>query len=433
MPDRVYADRRRRVLEGVAPGVLVLPAAPLALRNNDVEHEYRQDSDLYYLTGFDEPETVAVLRPDAEKPFTLFVRPRDPEREVWDGARAGCEGAVERFGADAAYPISELDQKLVDALEGCPRLFYRMGRDRAFDDRVLRALDGARARARRGSSYPTAVVDPATVLHEMRRLKSADEVELMAKAAAITRDAHLAAMRAARPGMFEYELEALLRATFRRAGSERPAYAPIVGSGPNATVLHYRRNDRRMCEGDLLLIDAGCEYGYYASDVTRTFPVGGRFSAPQRRLFDLVLSAQTAGIDAVRPGVTLDDIHQRTLRILTEGMIDLGLVEGPFEEAIKEERYKRCYMHKTSHYLGMDVHDVGAYFIDKKPRPLEAGVVITVEPGLYVAPDDTKAPSEYRGIGIRIEDDILVTADGHRVLSDGLPRTASEIELLCSS
>ena len=265
----------------------------------------------------------------------------------------------------------------------------------------------------------------------MRRLKSASEVELMQRAVDITREAHVLAMAKTRPGMYEYEVEALLRGIFRGRGGERPAYAPIVGSGPNATVLHYHKNDRRMEEGDLLLIDAGSEYGYYAADVTRTFPVSGRFTPPQKAIYELVLAAQDASIVATRPGATFEEVHQESVRVLATGMVELGLIEGPVETAISEERYKRYYMHKTSHYLGMDVHDVGRYFERGKPRPLEAGVVLTVEPGLYVPTNDDRAPAPFRGIGVRIEDDVLVTADGCRVLSESIPKRTVDVELAC--
>ncbi len=431
MVDPIHAERRAALLSAMGEGVLVLFAAGAAIRNNDVEHEYRQDSDFYYLTGFDEPESVLVLSTVHPERYALFVRPRDPERETWDGARVGVDGAVSELGAAVAFPVSQLAEKLPDWLENAERLFYRLGRDREEDDEVLRAIERTRPRARRGSSFPTQIIDPATIVHEMRRKKTPAEIELMARAIDITAEAHVAAMAVARPGMYEYEIEALLRNVFRKHGSERPAYAPIVGSGPNATVLHYHKNNRLMQEGDLLLIDAGTEYGYYAADVTRTFPVGGRFTAPQRAIYDLVLAAQDASIVATRPGATMDDVHLASVRVLTEGLVALGLVEGPVDDAIKEERYKRYYMHKTSHYLGMDVHDVGRYFEGGKPRPLEPGVVITVEPGLYVSATDEKAPAEYRGIGVRIEDDVLVTADGHRVLSEAIPRRTADVERAC--
>lgn len=431
MVDSIYATRRARVLQAIGSGVLVVFSAPLSIRNNDVEHEYRQDSDFYYLTGFDEPESVLILGTVHEKPFVLFVRPRDPEREVWDGARAGVDGAKSEYGATEAFPVAELGEKLPDFLENAERLYYRIGRDRAADDRVLTAIERTRTRGRRGSSYPVQIIDPETVLHEERRVKGDGEIALLERAVEITREAHVAAMAQARPGMYEYEVEALLRGTFRRRGSERPAYAPIVGSGVNATVLHYHQNSRRMEAGDLLLIDAGAEYGYYAADVTRTFPVGGTFSGPQREIYELVLAAQDASIAATRPGATLDDVHRESVRVLTEGLVALGLVEGPVDTAISEERFKRYYMHKTSHYLGMDVHDVGRYFLGGKHRPLEPGVVITVEPGLYVPEKDTTAPEKYRGIGVRIEDDVLVTSDGRRVLSESIPKRTVDVELAC--
>lgn len=431
MVDSIHAERRARALAGMGSGVLVVFSAPTAIRNNDVEHEYRQDSDFFYLTGFDEPESVLVLSTVHPDRYALFVRPRDPERETWDGARAGVDGAKADFGAAVAFPVGELDQRLPDWLENAERLFYRLGQERAEDDRVLGAIARTRPRARRGSSFPVEIIDPATVLHEMRRLKAAPEIEAMQRAIDITREAHLGAMAAVRPGMHEYEIEALLRSAFRGRGSERPAYAPIVGSGPNATVLHYHRNDRRMEDGDLLLVDAGAEYGYYAADVTRTFPVGGKFSAPQRAIYELVLAAQEASIAATRPGATFDDVHQASVRVLAAGLLELGLVEGPLDKVLSEERFKRYYMHKTSHYLGMDVHDVGRYFDAGKHRPLEVGVVLTVEPGLYVPVNDEAASPEFRGIGVRIEDDVWVTDEGCRVLSEAIPKRAADVELAC--
>jgi Xaa-Pro aminopeptidase len=426
-----YAKRRARVLEAIAPGVLVLPAAPVAIRNNDVEHAHRQASDLHYLTGFDEPDAVAVLRPGAEAPFSLFVRERNPEREIWDGPREGLEGARERFGADAAFPITELDVKLPDCLENETRLFYHLGEDPAFDARVIRALGVARTRARKGSSYPLEIIDSARVLHEMRRLKSALEVEAMERAVAITQAGHVAAMREAAPGRHEYELEAILHAEFRRRGAKRVAYDSIVGSGPNATILHYHQNDRRMEAGDLVLIDAGAEWRYYAADVTRTFPVSGRFSEVQRRVYQAVLDAQLASIALVAPGRTLDEVHRASVEVLTDALIGWGVIDGPRDDAIEAERYKPYYMHKTSHYLGMDVHDVGAYFEAGKHRPLEPGVVVTVEPGLYFAPALEGAAAELAGIGVRIEDDVLVTEGGCRVLSEGVPKTVADVEQAC--
>src|SRR4051812_14808113 len=420
-----FKERRDRVLAAIHPGVLVVPSAPLAIRNNDVEHEYRQDSDFFYLTGFDEPDSVLVLNSQSEQRFTLFVRARDPEREVWDGARAGVEGAVAEFGADVAFTIGDLALKLPDAIQNTDRVFYRLGKNRSFDDTLLAALERVRGRARLGVTCPSSIVDPGTVVHESRLKKSEREIAAMQRAIDITRDAHVAAMAQASPGMFEYEVEAILRGIFRRFGSERPAYSPIVGSGPNATVLHYHRNDRRMQAGDLLLIDAGCEFDYYAADVTRTFPVSGRFSPAQRAIYQLVLDAQLASIELTIAGRTFDDVHAAGVEVITRGLCQLGIIEGPVESAISELRYKPYFMHKTSHYLGMDVHDVGAYFVAGKPRPLEAGMVITVEPGIYIA-HNAPVSDEYRGIGVRIEDDVLVTDGQAIVLSEAIPKRIEE-------
>lgn len=428
-----FADRRERFRKAMGCGVALIAATPTALRNNDVEHEYRQDSDLYYLTGLDEPESVLLLTTEhAQHRCVLFVRPRDPAREIWDGARAGVEGAVAKFGADAAYPIAELSQRLPDYLQDVPRLFYRLGRDARFDERVLSAIDAVRAKARTGVSAPREIVDPGTIVHEMRLRKSASEIEAMLRAAEITAQGHALAMQVARPGCYEYEVEAALLGTFRKNGAERPAYGSIVGSGPNATVLHHRRNDRRMQSGELLLIDAGAEYAYYACDVTRTFPVSGRFSSAQRAIYELVLSAQQTAIAAVRPGSTLNEVHRQAVEVLTEGMVKLGLIEGPTSAAIEQERYKAYYMHRTSHWLGMDVHDVGDYFVAKQPRELEPGFVLTVEPGLYIAAGSACDPS-WHGIGVRIEDDVLVTNDGPHVLTAGIPKKVDELERLLAA
>ncbi|MCA9628723.1 MAG: aminopeptidase P N-terminal domain-containing protein [Myxococcales bacterium] len=429
MNQSTYRERRRRVLEAISPGVLVLPSAPVAIRNNDVEHEYRQDSDFYYLSGFDEQESVLVLSSEREQPYHLFVRKRDPEREVWDGPRAGVDGAKADFGADQAYEITDLESELPKLLE-TERVYYAFGRDPAFDRTMFTAIASVKARAKTGVRYPLELIDPSKVLHKMRLLKSGEELTLMTKALDITREAHVAAMAAAEPGKHEFEVEAVLNGVFRRRGSERPAYGSIVGSGPNATVLHYRKNDRQMQDGDLLLIDAGCEYGYYASDITRTFPVNGTFTPAQRKIYELVLEAQFASIRATRPGATLDDVHKASVEVLARGMVELGFIEGPVADAIKDLRYRKYYMHKTSHYLGMDVHDVGPYFENGKPRPLQAGSVITVEPGMYI-PADAEVPEEYRGIGVRIEDDVLVTDKGQRVLSAGIPKTIDEVEAAC--
>ncbi len=427
----VFAKRRQRVLDAI-DGVAIVPSAPVTLRNNDVEHEYRQDSDLFYLTGFDEPETVLVLSTvHPEHRSVLFVRPRDREREVWDGARAGVDGAKERCGVDATFPIGELKKRLGDYVAGAKALYYELGTQGDFDRRVLDAIGKARGRGRNTKPWPTTIQHPETIWHEMRLLKDADELAQMRRAIEITGEAHLAAMRAAAPGKHEYEIEALFRETFRRNGAERAAYAPIIGAGPNATVLHYRANNRRMEEGELLLIDAGCEYGYYAADITRTFPVNGKFSEPQRKIYEAVLAAQEEAIAATKPGATVESIHRVTIEALTRGMVEVGLLRGEVSELVQTEAYRRYYMHRTSHWLGMDVHDVGAYFVDGKPRSLEANMVLTIEPGIYVSADDDEAPEDLRGIGVRIEDDVLVTDDGHEVMSASIPKTVDDVERAC--
>lgn len=428
----MFAERRDRVLKAMGRGVMVLPAAEVVIRNNDVEHAYRQDSDFHYLTGFDEPESVLVLSTEHEHRSVLFVRPRNKEREIWDGPRAGVEGALERYGVDAAYTIDELPKKLPDYLGDVDRVHVRVGRGEGFDAKLFAALDVVRRRARQGVAAPTELVDPGKILHELRLRKTSDELEVMRRAAKVTHDAHVRAMQETAPGRFEYEVEAEIRRIFRAGGCERAAYESIVGSGPNACILHYRANDRKMGEGELLLIDAGCELEYYASDVTRTFPVSGTFSAEQRVLYELVLEAEKAGVDAARPGKTLDDIHQVTSEIIARGLLEHGLLEGSFDEVMEKHLYKKFFMHKTSHWIGMDVHDVGIYFVEGKARPLEPGFVLTVEPGIYVAPD-ADVDERWRGIGIRIEDDVCVREDGPpENLTEAIPKEIADVEAACA-
>ncbi len=429
-----YERRRAAFIDRMAAAcpssVAILPAAPVFLRNGDVDHDYRQDSDFYYLTGLDEPESVIAIDAPTRK-LTLFVRARDREREVWDGPRTGVEGAKELYGADEALAATELDDKLPGLLQDRARLYYALGASRPFDDRVLAALDRVRARHRSGVTAPLEIAAPGALLHEMRLRKSASEVETMRSAARITAEGHLLAMRRARPGMNECEIEGLLLDAFRRHGSERPAYHSIVGSGPNACVLHYRKNARTMAAGELLLIDAGCELSYYASDVTRTFPVGRDFSREQQAIYELVLEAQLEGIAAAVSGTTIEAIHHRTIGVITRGLVGLGLLAGDVEKIIESEGYKRFFMHRTSHWLGMDVHDAGTYFEGGAPRRLEAGMVLTIEPGIYVAPDDDTVAPQWRGIGVRIEDDILVTPSGPEVLTAGIPKTVEEVWRAC--
>jgi Xaa-Pro aminopeptidase len=407
--------------------VCVFPAAPVFTRNNDVDHEFRQDSDLFYLSGFAEPGTVLVVDVK-EKKTTMFVRPRDPDREIWDGPRWGVDGAKEHFGADEAFTIDKLAEELPRLFQNRRRLYYRLGINRQMDDKVLEAIDKTRARAKLGISWPVEIVDPGTIIHEMRLFKSKDDLDAMRKAADITAEAHLRAMASTKPGMNEFEVEALLLETFRAHGSERPAYGSIVGSGANATILHYRQNNKKMQEGELLLIDAGCEYDYYASDVTRTFPVAGKFSKEQQAIYELVLDAQLAGIEKTRKGATLEQIHLACVDVITRGLVRLGLLSGEVEQLVKDEAYKPFFMHKTSHWLGMDVHDVGNYYVGGKARELEPGMVLTVEPGIYIGKDYDKVPPEWRGIGVRIEDDILVTEGLPENLTQAIPKTVADVQ-----
>lgn len=414
--------------------VAILPSARETTRSNDTQFRYRQDSDFYYLTGFNEPEAIAVIAPaNKEQRYTLFVRPRDPEREIWDGYRAGVEGARSEHGADAAFDIAEFPEKLGELLNNTRSLYYRIGTDAELDDTIVRQMRRMRAGVRRGMTAPQSIIDPATILHEMRLIKAEDEIAIMQRSAEIAAEAHREAMQATKPGMNEYEIEALIEYVFRRNGSLAPAYTSIVGAGANATILHYVNNDAMMHDGDLLLVDAGAEYKGYASDITRTFPVNGRYTPAQADIYNLVLDAQMQCIEMIKPGVTMEAMHQRSVEILTEGMVRLGLLEGEPAKLIEEEKYKKFYMHRLGHYLGMDVHDVGRYIIDGEYRPIQAGMVMTVEPGLYVAQDATDIPDQYRGIGVRIEDDVLVTDDGPRVLTHEAPKQIEEIEQLMAA
>ena len=428
-----FAERRRRVLQRMGEDtVAIFAAAPVTLRNHDVEHPYRQDSDFYYLTGLHEPDAVLILsRVHPEVRSALLLRPRNPERERWDGGTLGVEQAREALGVDVTHPIEELDERLREYLKGARRVVVRLGERQPFDARLFAAVRWLRARARQGLRAPTEFVDPAPLLHELRLLKAPEELEAIRRAAAITLQGHRRAYAALRPGMYEYEVEAELLYAFRRAGSPREAYPPIVASGPNATVLHYRDNRRRIEPGDLLLVDAGAEWDYYAADVTRTVPVGGRFNQEQRALYEAVWEAQRAALEAVKPGATLDDVHEAAVRVLAEHLVRLGLLEGPVQQAIDKKHYRRFFMHRTSHWLGMDVHDVGAYYTDEgKARPLQAGMVLTVEPGLYVAPGADGVDPKWHGIGVRIEDDVLVTEEGCEVLTAELPTAPDEVEAL---
>jgi Xaa-Pro aminopeptidase len=410
--------------------IAIIPAAREAVRSNDTNYRYRQDSDFFYLTGFEEPEAIAVIAPERAQKYTLFVRPRDPEREIWDGRRAGVEGAKRDFGADESFPIEEFERKLEEILDGAEILYYRLGVNTHIDNTIIRQIVRMRGLNRKPIHPPQTIVDPATIVHEMRVLKSREEIELMQRAADIAAEAHCEAMKAARPGMKEYELEALIEQVFRRSGANGPSYTSIIGAGPNATVLHYINNDGELRDGELLLIDAGAEYKGYASDITRTFPINGRFTKAQRDIYDVVLETQMSCVDMVRPGTTHDQLKQHSIEMITEGMLRLGLLNGHKEELIKEKKYEQFYMHGLGHMLGIDVHDVGRYYFDKESRALEPGVVMTIEPGIYISPETKDIPEEYLGIGVRIEDDVLCTNNGPRVLTTKVPKQPEEIEAL---
>ncbi|TMA80114.1 MAG: M24 family metallopeptidase [Deltaproteobacteria bacterium] len=427
---QVYAQRRRDFMRRMDGGVAILRAAPVSVRSHDVEYAFRQDNDFLYLTGFPEPEATCILAPGAEQPYTLFVRPRDPEKETWTGRRVGVDGAKTLYGADAAYTIDELDTRLPKLVEHASVVYYAPGRDQRFNTRMFELFGWARDNHARSGAGPRGLLDPGAILHDMRLFKAPEEIEALERAIAIAAEAHTSAMRETRPGAFEYEIEALIDYTFRRRGATGPAYPSIVASGPNATILHYVENTRQMRDGELLLIDAGAEYGGYCADVTRTFPVGARYEGRARALYDVVLAAQEAAIATVRPGASFDEPHQCALEILVDGLRHLGLLEEERDAAIAGGTYRRFYMHRTSHWLGMDVHDVGVYRLDDKPRALAPGMVLTVEPGLYVAPDCEQVAPEWRGIGIRIEDDVLVTPEGNRVLSAAVPKHVADVEAL---
>ena len=412
--------------------VAIIPGAHDTRRSNDTHYRFRQDSDFFYLTGFEEPDSLAVIKPEAEKKYTLFVRPRDPEREIWDGRRAGVEGAKSEFGADESFPIAEFESKLAEFLDGADVLYYRLGVDSDLDNTIIKEISRMRGWNRKPIHPPQTIIDPATIVHELRVLKSEDEIAIMQASADIAAEAHCEAMKNVRPGMQEYQIEALIEQVFRRHGASGPAYTSIVGGGANATVLHYINNDGELRDGELLLLDAGAEYKGYASDITRTFPINGRYTKAQRDIYDLVLKAQMSCVEMVRPGVTHDQLKQHSIEVLTEGMVELGLLEGKTEELIKEKKYEKFYMHGLGHMIGIDVHDVGRYYYGTESRALEAGVVMTVEPGIYIAPDTKDVPDKYLGIGVRIEDDVLCTNNGPRVLTTKVPKHAEEIEELMS-
>jgi Xaa-Pro aminopeptidase len=429
----IFTHRRKRFMDAIGNALAVLPSAPIAVRSADVEFIYRQDNDFYYLTGFAEPESIAMFAPGENQSFILFVRPRDKERETWTGRRAGIEGAMTEYGANNAHATDEFQRIAAKYIERAERIYYPLGINERIDARMLEMVKSAAAMRPRLGSGPNALLDPREILHEARLHKNPEELETMRRAIAISAAAHTAAMCNARGGMMEWEIEALIDYNFRKRGAAGPSYPSIVASGPNAATLHYIHNDREMRSGELLLIDAGCEYDFYASDVTRTFPIGTRFSPLQRDLYQIVLAAQLKAIETIRAGVTFDEPHEAALHVLVEGMSHVGLLKGTPEEVLKNGSYRRYFMHRTSHWLGMDVHDVGLYRFEGRSRTLEPGMVLTAEPGIYIAPDDDEAPEEFRGIGIRIEDDVLVTPEGREVMTAAIPKSVAEVEALTTA
>jgi len=435
IPKSEYARRRKTLMEQMGPdSIAILPAAPMYIRNRDVEHVYRQDSDFQYLSGFTEPEAVIALIPGREHgEYVLFCRERDPERELWDGLRAGQDGAVRDYGADDAFPIGDIDDILPGLIEGRERVYYAIGSNESFDHRLMEWIKTIRSKARQGAQPPSEFVALDHLLHDLRLYKSAAEVKVMQAAAEISARAHVRAMQAARPGLFEYHLEAELDYEFRKGGAKMPAYGSIVASGRNACILHYRENDQLLKDGDLVLIDAGCEIDCYASDITRTFPVNGRFSAEQKAIYELVLAANEEAFKHIAPGRHWNEAHEATVRVITAGLVELGLLQGEVDALIASEAYKPFYMHRAGHWLGMDVHDVGDYKVGGVWRELEPGMCMTVEPGIYIAADNQNVERRWRGIGVRIEDDVVVTKTGCQVLTGGVPKRVEEIEALMAA
>jgi Xaa-Pro aminopeptidase len=429
-----FARRRRQLARIMGrDAIAILPAAPVQMRNSDVEYAYRQDSDFFYATGFVEPEAVAVLMPGREQAeYILFVRDRDPTRETWDGRRAGPEGATRDYGADDAFPIADMDDILPGLIESRAKVYYTMGVNAEFDQRVIGWVSGLRALAKQGGNSPLEIVALEHVLHDMRLYKSRTELDLMREAARIASRAHVRAMQRCRPGLNEFEIMAELIHEFRRSNADT-SYQPIVGGGENACVLHYRENDQPLKDGDLLLIDAGCEYQCYASDITRTFPINGRFTPEQRAVYEVVLEANLAAIDKVRPGNHWNDPHDAAVRVVTQGLIRLGLLKGRAAALQRSGAYRRFFMHRTGHWLGMDVHDVGDYKVGGEWRVLEPGMVLTIEPGIYIPASLRGVPRGFRNIGIRIEDDVAVTRRGADVLTAPAPKDADEIEALMAA
>jgi Xaa-Pro aminopeptidase len=435
IPKAEYARRRKALMAQMeANSIAILPAAPVHIRNRDVEHVYRQDSDFQYLSGFPEPEAVLVLIPGREHgEYVLFCRERDPERELWDGLRAGQDGAIRDFGADDAFPIGDIDDILPGLIEGRSRVYYSIGTNTEFDQHLMEWVNTIRSKARQGAQPPKEFVALDHLLHDMRLYKSAAEVKVMREAAEVSARAHVRAMQVSRAGLYEYHLEAELEYEFRKGGAKMPAYGSIVAAGKNACILHYRENDAPLKDGDLVLIDAACELDCYASDITRTFPVSGRFSPEQKAIYELVLKSQEAAFLEIAPGKHWNEAHEATVRVITAGLVELGLLKGDVDELIASEAYKAFYMHRAGHWLGMDVHDVGEYKVGGEWRVLEPGMAMTVEPGIYIGADNQDVAKKWRGIGVRIEDDVVVTRTGCEILTGGVPKTVDEIEALMAA
>jgi Xaa-Pro aminopeptidase len=431
----MFARHRQTLMGQLKGAAAVFFAAPETVRNSTVHHVYRQDSDFFHLTGFDEPEAVLVLAPHREKgqQTILFLRERDAEREIWDGRRLGTARAPAALDIDLALDIQVLGSELHKYLVGAEQLYFTLGKRDADDQVVLKAVAAAKRARRTGKLSPTDILDPADLLHETRLIKSEEGLTAMRTAGTLTAAGHAHGMAVTQPGLFEYQIQAAMEYSWRVRGARREAYPSIVGSGPNACILHYRENNRRVQAGDLVLVDAGCEFDYFASDVTRTWPVSGRFSPEQKAVYEVVLDAQRIAIEHCKPGVPFEGVHQQAVRRLTAGLIDLKLLDGSVEECMENEAYKRFYMHRTGHWIGRDVHDVGRYYHRGTSRALEAGMVTTVEPGIYISPDDELVPEAFRGIGIRIEDDVLVTQDGPEVLTSDAPKSVADVEAMVGS
>ncbi len=430
-----FARRRKNLMSLMETNsIAIIPAAREQVRSRDTEYPFRQDSDFYYLSGFKEPDAVLVLLPGRRHgQFVVFCRERDANFELWHGHRAGPEGVCKKFGADDAFPIGDIDDILPGLIEGRERVYYSMGRSAGFDEKIMAWVNSIRSKENSGAVPPGEFTDLDHMLHDLRLFKSAAEQRLLRRAGEVTARAHRRAMEACRPGLYEYHLEAELHHEFAQGGARHAAYPAIVGAGENACTLHYVTNSSKLRDGDLVLVDAGCELEYYAADVTRTFPVSGRFSREQRTLYELVLKAQQAAIAAIVPGNHWNQPHDASVRVITEGLVELGLLRGKVHNLIKREAYRSFYMHRVGHWLGLDVHDVGDYRVGDEWRLLEPGMVMTVEPGIYVAPDNTRVARKWRGIGIRIEDDVIVTQDGCDVITDKAPKTVEEIEAVMAA